>query len=128
MQYLVKYIYVSDLKIICLKSTKTQINLLPTGSDISAMEHRIVIIWRREATRIQYEWLNETWPVCTHAHCTPDQFPADPAARDELLKYHERLNETKRALDQLIKRLLKPTEVMAYEAHVQVCVGNFILI
>uniref|UniRef100_A0A2A4JNQ0 Uncharacterized protein n=1 Tax=Heliothis virescens TaxID=7102 RepID=A0A2A4JNQ0_HELVI len=83
------------------------------------MEHRIVIIWRREATRIQYEWLNETWPSCNHAHCTTDHFPSDPALREELLKYHERLNETKRALDQLIKRLLKPTEVMAYEAHVQ---------
>ncbi|XP_075969104.1 dnaJ homolog subfamily C member 16 l(3)80Fg [Anticarsia gemmatalis] len=90
-----------------------------SGSDISQMEHRIVIIWRREATRIQYEWLNETWPTCSHAHCTLDNVPADPALRDELLKYHERLNETKRALDQLIKRLLKPTEVMAYEAHVQ---------
>lgn len=91
-----------------------------SGSDISEMEHRIVIIWRREATRIQYEWLNETWPSCNHAHCTTDHFPSDPALRDEVLKYHERLNETKRALDQLIKRLLKPTEVMAYEAHVQV--------
>ncbi|XP_063892423.1 dnaJ homolog subfamily C member 16 [Helicoverpa armigera] len=90
-----------------------------SGSDISEMEHRIVIIWRREATRIQYEWLNETWPSCNHAHCTTDHFPSDPALRDEVLKYHERLNETKRALDQLIKRLLKPTEVMAYEAHVQ---------
>ncbi|CAH0604434.1 unnamed protein product [Chrysodeixis includens] len=90
-----------------------------SGSDVSEMEHRIVIIWRREATRIQYEWLNETWPSCAHEHCGAEQFPADPALRDDLLKYHERLNETKRALDQLIKRLLKPTEVMAYEAHVQ---------
>ncbi|XP_022819981.1 dnaJ homolog subfamily C member 16 [Spodoptera litura] len=90
-----------------------------SGSDISEMEHRIVIIWRREATRIQYEWLNETWPSCNHAHCSSDHFPSDPVLREELLKYHERLNETKRALDQLIKRLLKPTEVMAYEAHVQ---------
>ncbi|XP_026742846.1 dnaJ homolog subfamily C member 16 isoform X4 [Trichoplusia ni] len=90
-----------------------------SGSDVSEMEHRIVIIWRREATRVQYEWLNETWPSCAHEHCGAEQFPADPAAREDLLKYHERLNETKRALDQLIKRLLKPTEVMAYEAHVQ---------
>ncbi|KAH9634817.1 hypothetical protein HF086_012231 [Spodoptera exigua] len=88
-------------------------------STASTTQHRIVIIWRREPTRIQYEWLNETWPSCNHAHCSSDHFPSDPALRKELLKYHERLNETKRALDQLIKRLLKPTEVMAYEAHVQ---------
>lgn len=90
-----------------------------SGSDISEIEHRIVIIWRREATRIQYEWLNQSWPTCSHAQCTSDHATADPAMKDELFKYHERLNETKRALEQLIKRLLKPTEVMAYEAHVQ---------
>jgi hypothetical protein len=72
-----------------------------------------VIIWRREASRVQYEWLNESWPVCTQ-HCD------DTSLSDEALKYQERLNETKRALEQLIKRLLKPTEVLAYEAHVQV--------
>ncbi|KAL0841720.1 hypothetical protein ABMA28_013992 [Loxostege sticticalis] len=88
------------------------------GGDASQMEHRIVIIWRREATRIQYEWLNETWPVCAHTHCS-EEYPTDPAHREEIIKYQERLNETKRALEQLIKRLLKPTEVLAYEAHVQ---------
>ncbi|KAJ0180258.1 hypothetical protein K1T71_003662 [Dendrolimus kikuchii] len=78
-----------------------------SGSDTSNIEHRIVIIWRREATRVQYEWLNESWPTCG-AHCEPDR-----------AAYQLKLNETKRALDHLIKRLLKPTEVMAYEAHVQ---------
>ncbi|KAJ2952479.1 hypothetical protein O0L34_g6797 [Tuta absoluta] len=85
-----------------------------SGSDDSQMEHRIVIIWRREPSRVQYEWLNQSWPRCANSYC-------DQASdhNEETLKYQERLNETKRALDQLIKRLLKPTEVMAYEATVQ---------
>ncbi|XP_047988249.1 dnaJ homolog subfamily C member 16 [Leguminivora glycinivorella] len=83
-----------------------------SGSDTSQMEHRVVILWRREATRIQYEWLNETWPVCSNGHCDDFSEPAN-------VVYQTRLNETKRALEQLVKRLLKPTEVMAYEAHVQ---------
>ncbi|XP_052750652.1 dnaJ homolog subfamily C member 16 [Galleria mellonella] len=81
-----------------------------SGSDISEMEHRIVVIWRREATRVQYEWLNETWPTCGRAHC--DQ-PGD------LLRYQQQLNETKLALDRLLRRLLKTSEVMAYETYVQ---------
>ncbi|CAG4906839.1 unnamed protein product [Colias eurytheme] len=80
-----------------------------SGIDISSLEHRIVVIWRREASRVQFEWLNETWPTCQH--CSDDV--------EETLEYHERLNETKRALEQLVKRLLKPNEVVAYEAHVQ---------
>ncbi|RVE54952.1 hypothetical protein evm_000319 [Chilo suppressalis] len=90
-----------------------------SGSDSSEMEHRVVIIWRRESSRIQYEWLNETWPVCGHQHCVNGEYPVDPTLKDEFIKYQERLNETKRALEQLIKRLLKPTEVLAYEAQVQ---------
>ncbi|CAG5011375.1 unnamed protein product [Parnassius apollo] len=81
-----------------------------SGIDISKMDHRIVVIWRREPTRIQYEWLNETWPTC--AKC-------DEEFTEETIQYQQRLNETKRALEQLIKRLLKPTEMMAYETHVQ---------
>ncbi|XP_068629703.1 dnaJ homolog subfamily C member 16 [Battus philenor] len=81
-----------------------------SGVDISKMDHRIVVIWRREPSRIQFEWLNATWPTC--AKC-------DQEFSEESVEYRQRLNETKRALDQLIKRLLKPTEVMAYETHVQ---------
>ncbi|CAH0718729.1 unnamed protein product, partial [Brenthis ino] len=84
-----------------------------SGIDISTVEHRIVVIWRRETSRIQYEWLNETWPTCNHC---PDE---DEARDEEAIRYHERLNETKRALEQLVKRLLKPTEVVAYETRIQ---------
>lgn len=86
-----------------------------SGIDTSTLEHRIVVIWRRETSRIQYEWLNETWPTCNH--CPEDE----REGREETLKYHERLNETKRALEELVKRLLKPTEVVAYETRIQVC-------
>ncbi|KAL4706296.1 hypothetical protein ACJJTC_004905 [Scirpophaga incertulas] len=58
-----------------------------SGSDTSEMEHRIVVIWRRESTRVQYEWLNESWPV--RAGERPD----------ELARYHAALNDTARALD-----------------------------
>ncbi|XP_063531462.1 uncharacterized protein LOC134742341 [Cydia strobilella] len=83
-----------------------------SGSDTSQMEHRVAILWRREATRIEYEWLNETWPVCSNGHCDDFSEPTN-------VVYQARLNDTKRALEQLVKRLLKPSEVMAYEAHVQ---------
>ncbi|XP_022125250.1 dnaJ homolog subfamily C member 16 [Pieris rapae] len=76
-----------------------------SGIDLSSIEHRIVVIWRREATRVQFEWLNESWPSC--ARCDDDP------------TYQQRLNETTRALEQLVKRLLKPNEVVAYEARVQ---------
>ncbi|KAM3961733.1 dnaJ homolog subfamily C member 16 l(3)80Fg [Aphomia sociella] len=81
-----------------------------SGIDTSQMEQRIVVIWRREATRVQYEWLNESWPTCSPPRCSH-------AA--ELQVYQQRLNETKRALDQLLRRLLKSSELMAYEAYVQ---------
>lgn len=85
---------------------------------MTTLEHRIVVIWRREATRIHYEWLNETWPTC--AKCHPDELEEGGARGEEAIRYHERLNETKRALEQLVKRLLRPTEVVAYETRVQV--------
>ncbi|XP_046965238.1 dnaJ homolog subfamily C member 16 [Vanessa cardui] len=88
-----------------------------SGIDISTLEHRIVVIWRREATRIQYEWLNETWPTCSQ--CRPDELEEGAARGEEAVRYHERLNETKRALEQLVKRLLKPNEVVAYETRVK---------
>ncbi|XP_013182257.1 PREDICTED: dnaJ homolog subfamily C member 16 [Papilio xuthus] len=88
-----------------------------SGIDISEMEHRIVVIWRREPTRIQYEWLNETWPTC--AACGAGGAAGAGGDGYEATRYQQRLNDTKRALDNLIKRLLKPTEMMAYETHVQ---------
>ncbi|XP_034839889.1 dnaJ homolog subfamily C member 16 [Maniola hyperantus] len=88
-----------------------------SGIDMTTLEHRIVVIWRREATRIHYEWLNETWPTC--AKCHPDELGEGGARGEEALRYHERLNETKRALEQLVKRLLRPTEVVAYETRIQ---------
>lgn len=66
-----------------------------SGIDTSEVEHRIVIIWRREVSRIQYEWFNESWPA---------RLPH---------------NGTEAALLHTIARLLKPTEELAYEAHVQ---------
>ncbi|GBP43815.1 hypothetical protein EVAR_82247_1 [Eumeta japonica] len=85
-----------------------------SGEDTSKLEHRIVIIWRREPSRVQYEWLNETWPTCVHERCGEG-----PPTEPEALAYRRKLNETKHALDHLIRRLLRPTELLAYEAQVQ---------
>lgn len=74
----------------------------------------MVVLWRREPSRIQYEWLNVSWPVCPSPPCS------EGARGEEILRYQAQLNETQRALDELVRRLLKPTEVLAYEAHVQV--------
>lgn len=71
-----------------------------------------MILWRREPSRIQYEWLNVSWPLCAAPPCE---------GRGEAeQRYQAQLNETQRALDDLLKRLLKPTEVLSYEAQVKV--------
>ncbi|XP_050670634.1 dnaJ homolog subfamily C member 16 [Leptidea sinapis] len=73
------------------------------GAADTPLEHRVVVLWRREPGRVHFEWLNETWPSCG---------PGDPS-------HGERLNRTTRALHRLVTRLLHPDEVLAYEAHVQ---------
>lgn len=83
------------------------------------MVHRIVVIWRRDTTRVQYEWLNETWPDCGRSDCPEEDYSADPEELAQIIQYQQKLNETKQALEQLIRRLLKPTEVLSYEAQVK---------
>ncbi|XP_041977353.1 dnaJ homolog subfamily C member 16 [Aricia agestis] len=100
-------------------SQRTQYDFLQalanaSGLDTASLEHRIVVLWRRESTRVQYEWLNETWPVCGAgggagggAGCGEDE-----------ARYQEQLNATRRALDALVRRLLQPSATGAYEARV----------
>ncbi|CAG9585841.1 unnamed protein product [Danaus chrysippus] len=85
------------------------VNALANGSgiDLSSLDHRIVVIWRRESSRIQYEWLKESWPSCGRCQ------------GEEGVRYQEKMNRTQRALDEMLKRLLRPSEVVAYEARIQ---------
>lgn len=58
----------------------------------------IVIIWRRDANHLKYEWLQNGW-------LDPNQ--------DE-----NRWNETRRDLEKTIQRLLRSSEALPYAAEV----------
>lgn len=78
------------------------------GSPLEPLLH-IVIIWRRDANHLKYEWLPTGWIE---------------AAQDET-----QWNETRRNLEQTIQRLLRASEALPYAAivgeladeHAQVC-------
>ncbi|XP_063974734.1 dnaJ homolog subfamily C member 16 [Diachasmimorpha longicaudata] len=59
----------------------------------------IVIIWRRDASHLKYQWLSSGWL---------------DAAEDE-----NKWNETRRKLEQTIQRLLRITEALPYAAKVE---------
>ncbi|XP_076277209.1 dnaJ homolog subfamily C member 16 l(3)80Fg [Lasioglossum baleicum] len=65
------------------------------GSPLEPLLH-IVIIWRRDANHLKYEWLPTGWIE---------------AAEDE-----NQWNETRRNLEQTIQRLLRATEALPYAA------------
>lgn len=79
------------------------------GSPLEPLLH-IVIIWRRDANHLKYEWLPNGWVE---------------AAQDERV-----WNETRRHLQKTIQKLLRATEALPYAAvigeladeHAQVCV------
>lgn len=65
------------------------------GSPLEPLLH-IVIIWRRDANHLKYEWLPNGWV---------------DAAQDERV-----WNETRRHLEKTIKKLLRATEALPYAA------------
>ncbi|XP_014481726.1 PREDICTED: dnaJ homolog subfamily C member 16 [Dinoponera quadriceps] len=65
------------------------------GSPLEPLLH-IVIIWRRDANHLKYEWLPNGWV---------------DAAQDERI-----WNETRRHLEKTIQRLLRATEALPYAA------------
>ncbi|XP_011300799.1 dnaJ homolog subfamily C member 16 isoform X2 [Fopius arisanus] len=67
------------------------------GSPLEPLMH-IVIIWRRDANHLKYEWLQNGWIDATE---------------DE-----NKWNETRRSLEQTIQRLLRTTEALPYAARV----------
>ncbi|KAF7992695.1 hypothetical protein HCN44_005039 [Aphidius gifuensis] len=67
------------------------------GSPLEPLLH-IVIIWRRDANHLKYEWLSNCWSEAT---------------KDE-----NKLNETRKNLEQTIQRLLKVNEALPYAAKV----------
>lgn len=72
----------------------------------------IVIIWRRDANHLKYEWLPHGWV--------------------EVVQDDRIWNETRRHLEKTIQRLLRATEALPYAAvvgeladeHAQVCIHN----
>lgn len=65
------------------------------GSPLEPLMH-IVIIWRRDANHLKYEWLSKGW---------------FEAAQDE-----NQWNETRHTLEQTIQRLLCASEALPYTA------------
>ncbi|CAL7950285.1 unnamed protein product [Xylocopa violacea] len=87
----VRYTYV-------FKDTQSEfVSALSTGegSPLEPLLH-IVIIWRRDANHLKYEWLPTGWVE---------------AAQDEI-----QWNETRRNLEQTIQRLLRASEALPYAA------------
>lgn len=101
----VRYAYV-------FKDTQSEfVSALATGegSPLEPLLH-IVIIWRRDANHLKYEWLPHGWVE---------------AAQDDRI-----WNETRRHLEKTIQKLLRATEALPYAAvvgeladeHAQVCI------
>jgi DnaJ family protein C protein 16 len=65
---------------------------------------KVVIIWRRDARHVKYEWIND--PVLEETS----------SIEEDEINY----NQTKRKIDETIQKLLKSTEALAYEAEVLV--------
>ncbi|KAL7021158.1 hypothetical protein ACKWTF_011779 [Chironomus riparius] len=63
---------------------------------------RVVIIWRRDARHVKFEWIND--PVLEETS----------SIEEDETNY----NQTKRKIDDTIQKLLKSTEALAYEAEV----------
>lgn len=78
--------------------------------DISWAELRIVIIWRRDETRIRHEWLAEPWPEEGEAIQSESVVEGNDS----------RLNRTQRHLADTLRRLLRPSEPLSYETIVKV--------
>lgn len=68
------------------------------GTPLDPLLH-IVIIWRRDANHLKYEWLPSGWIEAAH---------------DE-----KQLNETRRNLEHTLQRLLRVSEALPYAAKVE---------
>lgn len=80
--------------------------------DLSWAELRIVIIWRRDETRVRHEWLPEPWP----------EEDVDVTGGEGIVEggSDSRLNRTQRNLADTLRRLLRPSEPLSYETVVKV--------
>ncbi|XP_055585814.1 dnaJ homolog subfamily C member 16 isoform X2 [Uranotaenia lowii] len=83
------------------------ISALAEHSKLEETILKVVIIWRRDTNHIKYEWVHEaTLPV-----------PEKGAVENET--HDGSYNNTKQKLDSVIQRLLRPSEVLSYEAEVK---------
>uniref|UniRef100_A0A1A9ZXJ7 Thioredoxin domain-containing protein n=1 Tax=Glossina pallidipes TaxID=7398 RepID=A0A1A9ZXJ7_GLOPL len=79
------------------------INSLSRGSSDDKLL-RIVILWRRDTSRVKYEWINDI---------TLNKRFADNQSLDHVI------NQTKSQIDSTIQRLLKTSEALTYEAFIK---------
>ncbi|KAI9580148.1 hypothetical protein GQX74_000936 [Glossina fuscipes] len=79
------------------------INALSRGSSDDKLL-RIVILWRRDTSRVKYEWINDI---------TLNKRFADNQSLDRVI------NQTKYQIDSTIQRLLKTSEALTYEAFIK---------
>uniref|UniRef100_A0A1A9W3K0 DnaJ homolog subfamily C member 16 n=1 Tax=Glossina brevipalpis TaxID=37001 RepID=A0A1A9W3K0_9MUSC len=79
------------------------VNALSRGSSDDKLL-RIVILWRRDTSRVKYEWINDI---------ILDKKIADNQSLDHVI------NQTKYQIDNIIQKLLKTSEALAYEAFIK---------
>lgn len=80
------------------------INALSNGADETLL--RLVIIWRRDTSHINYEWIGG--------------ISLNVEASDNNDLKEQKLNATKQKLDESIRRLLRATETLTHQAKVKV--------
>lgn len=85
------------------------VNALSDGSDGTLL--RLVVIWRRDTSHINYEWVND---IALHIK------RLDNETNEQIF------NATKRKLDESIQRLLRTSETLTHEAEVSVSFSNLI--
>jgi hypothetical protein len=81
--------------------------------DLSWAELRIVILWRRDETRVRHEWFAEAWP---EENVEVSSEGVVEGGSDS------RLNRTQRNLSDTLRRLLRTSEPLSYETVVKVVV------
>jgi DnaJ homolog subfamily C member 16 len=110
--YQVGFYKISDAKatqlMIFLWKQEKQLEFVSTLSSEGATKDtllRIVVIWRRDANHVKYEWV--------HGITFNNIHPENESAAATI-------NNTKTKLDDTIQRLLRASEALSYEAEVKV--------
>lgn len=74
--------------------------------------NRLVIIWRRDTTRVMYDWFDETWVKIDDEAYTDNDKEFD----EDHLVQESNYNKTRQRLEEKIQYLLRSTDALQYEA------------